>query len=152
MTPPDPNLAPPAAPPAGVPPQYGPPISLDLAKRVVSAAEAFAKARGWPVVIAVFDSTGHLTVLHRLDQANLGAVELAQRKAETAVRFRRPTKVFEEIVAGGGMRLLSVASDIIALEGGLPLLRDGLVIGSIGVSGMASGDDAQVAAAGASAL
>jgi glc operon protein GlcG len=119
---------------------------------VVGAAEAFAKSRGWPVVIAVFDSTGHLAVLHRLDQSNLGAVELAQRKAETAVRFRRPTKAFEEIVAGGGMRLLSVASDIIALEGGLPLLRDGQVIGSIGVSGLSSPEDAQVAQAGANAL
>jgi glc operon protein GlcG len=152
MTISDSKSTPTAAPPPGLPPQYGPPISLDLAKRVVGAAEAFAKSRGWPVVIAVFDSTGHLTVLHRLDQSNLGAVELAQRKAETAVRFRRPTKAFEEIVAGGGMRLLSVASDIIALEGGLPLLRDGLVVGSIGVSGLSSPEDAQVAQAGANAL
>jgi glc operon protein GlcG len=150
MTTTEPKPAP--APPAGVPPQYGPPISLEAAERVVAAAEAFAKEKGWPVVIAVFDSTAHLTVLHRLDQANLGAVELAQRKAETAVRFRRPTKVFEEIIAGGGMRLLSVASDIITLEGGLPLMKDGFVIGSIGVSGLASGDDAQVAQAGANAL
>jgi uncharacterized protein GlcG (DUF336 family) len=125
---------------------------LELAKRVASAAEAFALERGWPVVIAIFDSTAHLTVLHRLDQSNLGAVALAQRKAETAVRFRRSTKVFEEIVAAGGMRVLSIASDLIALEGGVPLLRDGKVIGSIGVSGMASSDDGQVAAAGAAAL
>ena len=142
----------PPAPPASVPPQYGPPITLEAAKRVANAAQAFANQQGWPVVIAVFDSTGHLAVLLRCDQANLGAVELAQRKAETAVRFRRPTKVFEEIVAGGGMRLLSVAADIITLEGGIPLLQDGFVIGSIGVSGMASGDDAQVAQAGARAL
>jgi glc operon protein GlcG len=152
MTTHDSKSTPTAAPPPGLPPQYGPPISLDLAKRVVGAAEAFAKSRGWPVVIAVFDSTGHLAVLHRLDQSNLGAVELAQRKAETAVRFRRPTKAFEEIIAGGGLRLLSVASEIIALEGGLPLLRDGQVIGSIGVSGLSSAEDAQVAQAGANAL
>ena len=152
MTTNDPKQTPTAAPPAGAPPQYGPPISLELAKRVVNAAEAFAKARGFPVVIAVFDSTGHLTVLHRLDQSNLGAVELAQRKAETAVRFRRPTKVFEDIVAGGGLRVLSIASDVIALEGGLPLLQGGLVIGSIGVSGLSSAEDAQVAQAGANAL
>jgi len=152
MTTNDAKPAPSAAPPAGIPPHYGPPISLESAKRVVDAAEAFAKAHGFPVVIAVFDSTGHLAVLHRLDQANLGAVELAQRKAETAVRFRRATKVFEDIVAGGGLRLLSVASDIITLEGGLPLLQNGLVIGSIGVSGLTSAEDAQVAQAGASAL
>jgi uncharacterized protein GlcG (DUF336 family) len=146
------TIAQPPPPPAGIPPQYGPPITLEVAKRVALAAEAFAEKQGWPVVIAIFDSTGHLVVLLRRDQSNLGAVELAQRKAETAVRFRRPTKVFEEIVAGGGMRLLSVASDIIALEGGLPLLKDGFVIGSIGVSGLTSGEDAQVAQAGVAAL
>lgn len=139
-------------PPAGIPPQYGPPITLEAAKRVALAAETFAEKQGWPVVIAVFDSTGHLAVLLRRDQSNLGAVELAQRKAETAVRFRRATKVFEDIVAGGGMRLLSVASDIITLEGGIPLVKDGFVIGSIGVSGLTSGEDAQVAQAGAAAL
>lgn len=119
---------------------------------MANAAEAFAAEKGWPVVIAVYDSTGHLSVLLRRDQANLGAVELAQRKAETAVRFRRSTKVFEDIVAGGGMRLLSVAADIITLEGGIPLLKDGYVIGSIGVSGLTSGEDAQVAQAGIAAL
>jgi uncharacterized protein GlcG (DUF336 family) len=119
---------------------------------VVQAAEAFAKAKGWPVVIAVFDSTGHLAVLHRLDQANLGAVELAQRKAQTSIRFRRPTKVYEDIVAGGGMRVLSVSSELITLEGGLPLVKDGFVVGSIGVSGMTSPEDGEVAAAGAAAL
>jgi glc operon protein GlcG len=138
--------------PTGVPPQYGAPLSLAAAKRVVEAAEAFALAQGWPVVIAVFDSTGQLAVLHRLDQSNLAAVELAQRKAETAVRFRRPTKAFEEIVAAGGLRVLSIASEVIALEGGLPLLQGGQVVGSIGVSGMSSPEDARVAAAGAAAL
>lgn len=140
------------APPSGVPAQYGPPIPLDLAKRVVSAAEACARANGWPVAIAIFDSTGHLALLHRLDQSNLGAVELAQRKAETAVKFRRPTKVYEDIVEGGGMRLLSIAGSIVTLEGGLPLLQHGLVIGAIGVSGMTSAEDGQVAAAGAAVL
>lgn len=141
-----------AAPPAGVPPQYGPPISLELAKRVASAAEARANANGWPVVIAIFDSTGHLTLLHRLDQSNLGAVELAQRKAATSVRFRRPTKAYEDLVAGGGMRLLSIAQEVIALEGGLPLLQNGTVIGAIGVSGVTSAEDGQVAAAGAAVV
>jgi len=104
------------------------------------------------MVIAIFDSTGHLVLLHRIDQSNLGAVALAQRKAETSVRFRRATKVFEEMVANGGMRLLSIASDIMAIEGGLPLLQGGLVVGSIGVSGMSSEQDALVASAGARAL
>jgi glc operon protein GlcG len=99
-------------------------------------------------------STGHLVLLHRLDQANLGAVDLAQRKAETAVRFRRPTKVYEDIIVAGGagLRLLSAASDLIALEGGVPLLQGGAVVGSIGVSGMQSSQDGQVARAGARVL
>ena len=145
-----PNAPPPA--PSGTPPAYGAPISLADAKRVAEAAEAEALAHDWPMVIAIFDSTAHLVLLHRIDQSNIGAVKLAQRKAETAVRFRRATKVYEEIVAGGGTRLLSVAEDIITLEGGLPLLQGGKVVGSIGVSGMASDQDGLVAAAGARAL
>ena len=133
-------------------PRYGAPISLGDAKRVAEAAEAEALANGWPAVIAIFDSAGQLALLHRMDQSNLGAVHLAQRKAETAVRFRRETKAFEEIIAGGGIRLLSVADDIITLEGGLPLIQGGQVVGSIGVSGMASDQDAQCAAAGARQL
>jgi glc operon protein GlcG len=140
------------APPGSTLPHYGPPISLASAKLVAAAAEAEAAARGWPMVIAIFDSTAHLVLLHRIDQSNIGAVELAQRKAETAVRFRRATKVFEDIVVGGGVRMLSVAADIITLEGGLPLLQNGVVIGSIGVSGMASDQDGLVASAGARAL
>lgn len=135
-----------------IPPHYGPPISLELAKKVAAAAEAMAQSKGWPVVIAIVDSTSHLALLHRLDQANLASVPIAQRKAETAVRFRRPTKEFEEIVNGGGTRVLSIASEVVALEGGLPLLKDGLVIGSIGVSGMSSPEDGEVAAAGAAVL
>src|SRR5262245_18398090 len=110
---------------------YGAPISLDSARRVAAAAEAFARDKGWPVVIAIFDSGGRLKLLHRLDDSNLAAVELSPRKAKTAVDFRRPTKTFEEIVAGGGLRLLSVASEVVALEGGLPLLANGAVVGSI---------------------
>ena len=139
-------------PASDAPPPYGPPLSLDAAKRIATAAEAEAMAQGWPVVIAVVDSTGNLALLHRMDQSNLAAVTLAQRKAETAVRFRRPTKAFEDIVNGGGARVLSAASEILALEGGLPLLQAGQVVGAIGVSGMASPQDAQVARAGASAL
>jgi uncharacterized protein GlcG (DUF336 family) len=140
------------APPGSALPHYGPPISLADAKLVAAAAELEASMRGWPMVIAIFDSTAHLVLLYRIDQSNIGAVELAQRKAETAVRFRRATKVFEDIVVGGGTRMLSVAADIITLEGGLPLLQNGVVVGSIGVSGMASDQDGLVASAGARAL
>ena len=129
--------------------EYGPPISLELAKQVVAAAEVEALARGWPMVIAVVDSGGHLVVLHKLDHAQLGSVAVAQAKAETALRFKRPTKIFEDAIAGGGLGLRLLAmKDICPLEGGLPLLRNGKIIGAIGVSGMQSTQDAEVAAAG----
>jgi glc operon protein GlcG len=139
---------------SAAPPAYGPPILLASARRVMFAAEGEADAHGWRVVIAILDSGGNLMMLHRLDQANLGAVELAQRKAATAINFRRSTKVFEELLlaGGAGLRMLAFAPDLLPVEGGLPLVENGLVVGSIGVSGMQSFQDAQVAAAGARAL
>jgi uncharacterized protein GlcG (DUF336 family) len=119
----------------------------------MEAAEAEANRQGWPVVIAVVDSTGHLVLLHRLDQAQYASNTIAVLKAETAVNFRRPTKVFEDMIAAGGvgLRLLS-APNIAALEGGLPLMVRGEIVGAIGVSGMQSAQDAQVARAGVDAL
>jgi glc operon protein GlcG len=132
---------------------YGPPITLELAKQVVAAAEKEAVANNWPMVIAVVNSSGHLVILHKLDHAQLGSIPIAQRKAETAVNFKRPTKVFEEMLAGGGLGLRLLAADnVCPLEGGLPLLRNGEVIGGIGVSGMQATQDAQVAAAGANVV
>jgi len=136
-----------------LPPEYGPPISLATAKMVMQAAEDEAERNSWPMVIAIVDSTGHLVLLHKLDQAQYGSVVIAQQKAETALNFRRPTKVFEDVVAGGGVgtRMLST-TNVIALEGGVPILVDGKIIGAIGVSGMRSNQDAQVAQAGIAAL
>jgi len=132
---------------------YGAPITLDLARTILAAAEAEAIAQGWPMVIAIVDTGSHLKLLHRMDNAQIGSVEVAQRKAETAASFRRSTKVFEEmLVAGGaGLKMLSVA-DVCMLEGGLPIVKDGQIIGGIGVSGMASHQDAQVAVAGLAAV
>ena len=135
------------------PPKYGAPIALEAAKRVMAAAEAEALAHQWPLAIAIVDSGGHLVMLHKMDQTQLGSLSVAQFKAETAVNFKRATKVFEETVAAGGigLRFLSV-SNACALEGGLPLFVEGAIVGAIGVSGMHSTQDAQVAAAGAAAL
>jgi uncharacterized protein GlcG (DUF336 family) len=139
--------------PTGSPPPYGPPISLADAKRVAEAAVAEAARHQWPMVIAIFDSTGHLALLHRMDQAQLGSVTVAQAKAESAVLFRRPTQVFEDLVGQGGNHLRLLAMPKVApLEGGVPLMVDGAVVGAIGVSGMQSGQDQQVAEAGARAL
>lgn len=130
--------------------EYGPPISLAAAKRMIEAAETEASANQWAMVIAVVDSTGHLVALHKMDHAQFGSIDIAQAKAQTAVNFKRPTKVFEEAVAQGGLglRLLSTPG-LCPLEGGTPLLGDGKVIGAIGVSGAQSTQDGQVAMAGA---
>jgi len=139
--------------PASLPPKYGAPISLDTAKRVMAAAEAEALAHHWPMAIAIVDSGGQLVMFHRLDQTQHGSITVAQSKAETSVNFKRPTKVFEDMVAGGGigLRFLSIRQ-VSAVQGGLPLLVAGEIVGAIGVSGMQASQDAQVAAAGAAAL
>jgi len=134
-------------------PPYGPPLTLADAKRVASAAEAAASERGWPIVVAVYDSTGHLALLHRMDDAHLASVTVAQRKAETAVKYRRSTRAFEDGIAEGGAGVRAVTLPMVcAVDGGLPLLRDGRVVGAIGVSGMNPTQDAFVAQAGAAAL
>jgi glc operon protein GlcG len=132
---------------------YGRPITLALATAVVGAAVAEAAAQDWPMVIAVVDSGGHLVVLHRMDQAQHGSVLVAQQKARTAVHFRRPTAVFQDALAEGGMHLRLLAmTNLMPLEGGVPLVMEGEVVGAIGVSGMQSAQDARVAMAGAAAL
>ncbi|QDQ85783.1 GlcG/HbpS family heme-binding protein [Paraburkholderia megapolitana] len=134
-------------------PLYGTPITLLLAKKVAEAAEDEATRHGWPMVIAIVDSGGHLVLQHRLDQAQHGSIEVARQKAETAVRFRRSTKVFEDALAQGGMHLrLLGMTNLTPLDGGIPLVVDGRVIGAIGVSGMQSPQDAKVAQAGVDAL
>jgi glc operon protein GlcG len=142
----------PVAPP---PPQipYGAPIGLEQAKKVIAGAEAEAKKNSWNVVIAVLDSGGHLVMLQRLDGAQLGSIDVAKEKAYSAVLYRRPTKVFQDLVAQGGpnVRLLRL-SGASPLEGGIPIIVDGKLIGAVGVSGVTSEQDAQIAQAGAEAL
>jgi uncharacterized protein GlcG (DUF336 family) len=136
-----------------LPPHYGAPISLQTAKKIMQAAEDEASRQQWPMVIAIVDSTGHLLLLQRMDQAQYGSIVVAQQKAQTALDFRRPTKGFEDAIAAGGIgSRLATMSNVIALEGGLPLIVGGEVVGAIGVSGMQSTQDAQVAQAGANAL
>ena len=139
--------------PAAKPLTYGRPIRLEDAKAVMEAAEAEARKNGWPMVIAVVDSGGHLVMLHRCDDAQLGSVAVARLKAETVAKFKRPTKAVEDALASGAinLRLLTVP-DMAAIDGGLPLLRGDEVVGAIGVSGMLPLQDAQVAAAGVAAL
>jgi glc operon protein GlcG len=132
--------------------RYGPPITLGVAKQVMAAAEAEAVRNGWDVAIAIVDSGANLVVLHRLDNAQLSSVRIAEAKAKTAAEFRRPTKVFEDAVAGGGIGLRVLTFGASVAEGGVPIVSNGTIIGAIGVSGVQSHQDAQVAQAGADAV
>lgn len=135
------------------PPAYGSPITLDQAKKVLAGAEAEAKKNSWNVVIAIVDTGGNLVILERLDNTQFGSNEVARQKAWSAVAYRRPTKVFEDALAGGGMgmRLLRLEGAT-PLEGGLPIIVDGKVVGAVGVSGVTSQQDGQIAKAGVDAL
>jgi glc operon protein GlcG len=136
-----------------MPPPYGPPIGIENARKVMAAAEAEAAKNKWPVVIAIIDSGGQIVMLHRLDDTQLSSIEIAQGKAKTALKFKRPTKVLDDAISSGGAGLRFLAlPDIIPLEGGLPILNDGKIVGAIGVSGVLSAQDAQIARTGAEAL
>ncbi|MGC4027875.1 MAG: heme-binding protein [Steroidobacteraceae bacterium] len=126
-------------------------LSLDDARKIAAAASAKARAEGWNVVIAVLDQGGHLLYLERADGALPGSVPVAQDKARTALLFRRPTRAFQDMLAEGRMHMMALPG-VIPVEGGLPLTSDGEVVGSIGVSGVQSIQDGQVAAAGAAAM
>ena len=135
------------------PPPYGTPINLETALKVLAAAKAEADANQWPVCIVIVDTGGHLVALHRLDNTQIGSIEVATQKAKTSALFRRPTKVFEDLIAGGGagLRILKLPGAL-PVEGGLPIVIDGKLVGAIGVSGVTSQQDAQVASAGLAAL
>ena len=134
-------------------PPYGPPIALDQAKRAMAAAELEAAKNSWTVAITILDSGGNMVMFHKLDNAQLSAVSVSEGKARTALQFKRPSKDLDDAIArgGAGNRLLAL-KDITPLEGGLPIVVDGKIIGAIGVSGAVSAQDAQVAKAGADAV
>lgn len=133
--------------------EYGEPITLETAKQVIDKALTEALLNNWAVTIAIFDSTGHLVALNKMNHAQLSSVEIAQVKARTSVNFKRATKFYDEAVAadGPGLRILSVG-DICPFEGGIPLLNKGNIIGAIGVSGAKPDQDGIVAIAGANFL
>jgi glc operon protein GlcG len=135
------------------PPIYGTSITLEQARMVAAAARAEAVKNGWCMVVAIMDPGGHLVLLERMDNAQFGSVQVAQDKALSAVAFRRPTKAFHDMVAAGGegVRML-VMSGAMPIDGGLPILVDGAVIGGIGLSGGTSAQDGLVAQAGLAAL
>jgi glc operon protein GlcG len=126
-------------------------LTLEDAKRVAAAAEAEARNNEWKVVVAVVDDGGHLIYLQRSHDTQFGSVETAIAKAYAAVAFQRPTKASEDAVTSG--RLIHLALPrVIPSEGGVPLTRDGVIIGGVGISGVRSFQDGQIAQAGANAL
>ena len=137
---------------AQAPPSYGTPIGHDAAMKALAAAEAEAKKNNWFMVIAIIDSGSRLVAFSRMDGAQLGSIDIAMGKAMTANNLRRPTKDLQELVGQGGPNLrLLAAPGVTPLEGGVPIIADGKVIGAIGVSGAASNQDAQCAMAGIAA-
>jgi uncharacterized protein GlcG (DUF336 family) len=143
----------PAAAPPPPPPPYGPAITLEQAKKVMAGAEAEAIKNKWNVVINILDSGGNVVMVHRMDGAQFGSLDVAREKAYSAVAFRRPTKVFADLVekGGGNLRLLRLPGASV-LEGGIPIVVNGRLIGAVGVSGVTAQQYAQIAAAGIEAL
>jgi glc operon protein GlcG len=133
------------------PPSYGPPITFEAAKKAMAAAEAEATKNNWAVAIAILDSSGHLVMLHKMDNVQYASIKIAEGKAQTAVDFRRPSKALEDTIAGGGAGLRVLTFGNILVQGGVPIVSDGKIIGSIGVSGVTSQQDEQIAMAGAAA-
>jgi len=137
---------------AQTPPAYGASINIEQAKKAMVGAEAEARKNNWQVVISIVDTGGHLVMLQRLD-AQIASVDIATGKARTATNFRRPTKALEDSLAAGGtaVRILAVPG-VMPLQGGLPIVVDGKIIGGIGVSGVQASQDEVVAKAGLDAL
>ena len=126
-------------------------LTLDDARIIAAGAEAEAKRNEWPVVIVIVDDGGHLLYLQRLDHAQYGSINVAIEKARAASAFRRPTKIWEENIAEGRLRYLNLPGTL-PIEGGLPIAVDNQFAGAIGVSGVRSFEDAQIAQAGIDAL
>ena len=126
-------------------------LTLEAAKQIAAAAHAEARKNNWNMVIAIVDDGAHLIYLERMDGTQIGSVQVAQDKAATAARFKRPTKALEEIVAGGRTAFMKL-SGALPIEGGLPILADGALAGAIGISGGTSTQDTQVALAGLAVL
>jgi glc operon protein GlcG len=122
-------------------------LTLAAAKEIAAAAEKEATANKWNVVIAVLDDGGNLVYLQRMDDTQIGSIDIAIAKAGTAIRLKRPSKALEDAVAGGRNAILGLPG-IVPVEGGLPITVDGKIVGAIGVSGVTSQQDGQIAAAG----
>jgi uncharacterized protein GlcG (DUF336 family) len=126
-------------------------LTLAVAKQVAAAAEGEAAKNKFTMVIAIMDDGGNLIYLEKMDETQIGSIDVAQAKARSAIAFKRPTKAFQDALAAGNTGILKLPGAI-ATEGGVPLMADGKIVGAIGVSGGTSAQDGTVAQAGADAL
>ncbi len=136
-----------------MPEVYGLSINLDTAKKVAASAITEARKNNWTMAVAIMDTGGHLVYFEKMDGTQTGSAKVAIGKGRSAVLFKRPTKAFQDMVAAGGegLRMLRLEGAV-PIEGGLPLLMDGKIVGAIGVSGGTSQQDGVVAKAGADTL
>jgi glc operon protein GlcG len=136
-----------------MPDPYGPSIRLEEARRAAAAALAEALRNGWTMAVAVVDPAGDLVCFEKMDDAQVGSVAVSIAKARCAARFKRPTKAFQDVLAAGGdgLRVLAI-SGAVPVEGGMPIVRGGKIIGAVGLSGGLSAHDGQCAQMGADAL
>jgi glc operon protein GlcG len=132
---------------------YGTPLSLENAKKAAAAALAEARKNNWAMAAAIVDPAGNLVYFEKMDGTQTGSVNVAMSKARSAALFKRPTKAFQDALAAGGagLRILGLEGAV-PVEGGLPLIMDGKIVGAIGVSGGSSDQDSQCAKPGADAL
>ncbi len=138
---------------AQMPNPYGTPISLENAKKAAAAAVAEARKINWPMSVAITDTAGDLVYFEKMDGNQTGSVNLAIAKARSAVLYKRPSKVWADLVGAGGDNLrLMALQGIVPSNGGIPLVMDGKIIGAIGLSGGTGAQDGQCAQAGADAL
>lgn len=136
-----------------MPNPYGPPISVDDAKKAAAAALAEARKNNWKMAVAVVDPNGDLVYYEKMDNTQLGSSQVSINKARSAARFKRPTKAFQDGLAAGGagLRILGLEGAV-PVEGGIPIVIDGKIVGAIGVSGDTSEHDAVCSQAGANIL
>jgi len=134
-----------------MPNPYGPPVAVDIAKKVAAAAVAEAQKNNWNMAIAIVDGGGNLVYFEKMNETQIGSIDVSISKAKAAVLFKRPTKAHQDALAAGNTLLLKVPGAM-PVEGGIPLLSDGKIVGAIGVSGGNSTQDGACATAGAAAL
>ena len=138
---------------AQMPNPYGASISLENARKLAALSVAEAGKNGWKMAVAVVDTAGDLVYFEKMDGTQVASVNIAQDKARSAVRFKRPTKAMQDVLAGGGAGIRFLAlQGAVPVEGGLPIVMDGKIVGAIGASGGTSEQDGQAAKAGADSV